>query len=188
MNRWSNTRAEILQQLERSEVAAASLVAGMSAEQANWRPNPGSWSIWQCLDHLARINRVYCGALLEAVERAAKTGAGTSKVAPGWLSRQFINRMEPPARTRFKAPQKAIPGADGDIQVALDEFLDSHETIRRIVASWDTVDLNHVHFRNPFVSLFRFTIGTGLMIINAHDRRHIWQAQKVKEAELFPSA
>jgi len=56
------------------------------------------------------------------------------------------------------------------------------------MASWDELDFNRVRFRNPFVPLLRFTVGTGLMIINAHDRRHLWQAQRVKEFEGYPAA
>src|SRR5882724_5817859 len=32
---------------------ASRLVVGLSEDQLNWKPAPGSWSIAQCLDHLA---------------------------------------------------------------------------------------------------------------------------------------
>jgi hypothetical protein len=34
----------------------------------------------------------------------------------------------------------------------------------------------------------RFSIATGLFVIAAHDRRHLWQAEQVKQAPGFPSA
>ena len=65
----SADRNAILEQLKQAEDAAERLLGGKSREQANWQPNQGaSWSMWQCFDHLARINRVYCQTLEAAVE------------------------------------------------------------------------------------------------------------------------
>ena len=184
----SRDRDGILQQLETSERAAAQLIAGVSHAQANWRPNSRSWSVWQCLDHLARTDRTYCQAMLEAVARAKRGAKGTCTITPGWFGRWFIASMEPPVRTKLRNPKKITPGTDGDAQAVLIDFLDSHSELRRVVASWERLDFNRVRFRNPFLPLLRFTVGTGLMIINAHDRRHLWQAQRVKEFKGYPAA
>jgi hypothetical protein len=80
-----------------------------------------------------------------------------------------------------------IPSRDGDPQEALQVFLDSHAPVRRVLEFWDRVNFNRVRFKNPFVPLIRFTVGTGLMVINAHDRRHLWQAERVQQAPGFPN-
>jgi hypothetical protein len=178
----------ILEQLKQAEDAAERLLNGMSRQQANWQPNSGrSWSIWQCLDHLARINGIYCQALLAAVENPREIRESSPKaVVPGWFGRWFIQKMEPPVRARFKAPAKAIPTEGGAPQEALQAFLESHRLVRRVLEFWDKVNFNRVRFRNPFVPVIRFTVGTGLMVINAHDRRHLWQAEHIKNAPDFP--
>jgi hypothetical protein len=66
--------------------------------------------MWQCFDHLARINRVYCQALLAAVENSRETPESTPQMfMPGWFSRWFTRSMGLPVRARFKAPAKVIP-------------------------------------------------------------------------------
>jgi hypothetical protein len=183
-----NDRDGVLRQLESSEQAAAQLIAGVSRRQMNWQPNGGaSWSIWQCLDHLARTNRVYCQSMLEAIAHAKKGGPGTGAITPGWFGRWFIASQEPPVRTRQRTVGKLTPGTEGDGQTALRGLVDSHSEARQVMASWGQLDFNSVGFKNPFVPVLRFTIGTGLMIINAHDRRHLWQAQRVKESEGYPA-
>jgi len=183
----SENRDAILQQLQSSEEAAARLIAGVSRAQMNWQPDRGgSWSIWQCLDHLARTNRIYCESMLEAIAHPRQKRKGTSAITPGWFGRWYIAKMEPPVRTRFKTVKKVTPGTEGDGPVALRDFVDSHAEARRVMASWEQVDLNHVRFRNPFVPVLRFTVGTGLMIVNAHDRRHFSQAERVKESDGYP--
>jgi len=184
----SEDRAAILQQLKNAEEAATLLFARLSRAQANWQPSRGSWSIWQCLNHLTRTNHVYCQAMLEGITRSRQGVGGTAEIEPGWFGRWFIGKMEPPARTRYKAMKKAIPATNGDPQEALRAFVDSHAEVRRVVEYWGQVDFNHVRFQNPFVAVLRFTVGTGLMVINAHDRRHLWQAKRVEEAEGFPAA
>jgi DinB superfamily len=184
----SANRNSILEQLKQAEDAAERLLNGKSREQANWQPNQGtSWSMWQCFDHLARINRVYCQALLAAVENPRATRGGSPQtVVPGWFARWFIKSMEPPVSKRFKAPAEVIPTEAGNPQEALQAFLESHAPVRRVLDFWDRVNFDRVRFKNPFVPVIRFTVGTGLMVINAHDRRHLWQAQRVQDAPGFP--
>jgi hypothetical protein len=88
----------------------------------------------------------------------------------------------------MKAPGKAVPVEAGDPVEAVAEFVGSHEPVRGVIQASSQLDLNRVRFKNPFVPLIRFTIGTGLLIINAHDRRHLWQAARVREAPGFPSS
>jgi DinB superfamily len=179
----SEGRDAILQQLENSEQA------GVSHGQANWQPNSGrSWSIWQCLDHLVRTNRTYCQSMQKAIERTGQRVTGTIAITPGWFGRWFIAKMEPPVQTAFRAVKKVTPGAEGDPHAALRDFVDSHTEARHIVSWWERADFNRIRFQNPFVPFLRFTVGTGLMIINAHDRRHLWQAGHVKQFEGYPAA
>jgi hypothetical protein len=184
----SADRNSILEQLKQAEDAAERLLGAKSREQANWQPNQGtSWSMWQCFDHLARINRVYCQALEAAVEHPRATREGTpQRVEPGLLASWFIEGMEPPVRIRFKALAKVTPTEGGDPRDALQAYFKSHALVRHVLEFWDSVNFNRVRFKNPFVPLLRFTVGTGLMVINAHDRRHLWQAERVQDAPGFP--
>jgi hypothetical protein len=178
----------ILSDLRSSEERAATIAAGISDAQANWRPTGGrSWSIVQCLSHLARTNRLYAAAMHEAASRpGVQSPAQSSGIIPGWFSAWFLREMEPPVRTRMKARSKVLPLTLGDPNEAVAEFIASHEAIRVVVASCSKIDLNRVRFKNPFVPLLRFTVGTGLLVVNAHDRRHLWQAERAKAAQDFP--
>jgi hypothetical protein len=47
-------------------------------------------------------------------------------------------------------------------------------------------DVNRIRFRNPFIPVLRFTVGTGLEILSNHQRRHLLQAERVRESLEFP--
>ncbi len=68
------------------------------------------------------------------------------------------------------------------------EFVRFHSHVRAAIASMADVDLNAATFPNPFVpgGLVRMRVGTALRVVAAHERRHLWQAWRVREAEAFP--
>jgi hypothetical protein len=182
--------SRVLNDLAAAEQQASETVAGLSYAQANWRPNGGrSWSIVQCFSHLARLNRVYAAAMYEAASRAdANSISPSTQISAGWLGAWFIGSMEPPVRTKMKSPRKTVPVQHSDPVDAVAEFVESHEPVRGVIEASSLLNLNRVRFKNPFVPLLRFTIGTGLLIINAHDRRHLWQAVRIKQAPGFPAS
>ena len=185
------TRESILQQMLDSEESAKQLIAGVSDNQGNWQPVAGrSWSIWQCIEHLSLTNRVYAQALSKGLAdaRASERTATGQEIKPGWFGRWFLSKIEPPVGLGVKTKPGATPAEKGDLEGALGRFVESHKALREIVESWDSIDLNRVRYPNPFIPVVKFTVGTGLLIANAHDRRHLWQAQRVKEAPGYPKA
>jgi DinB superfamily len=188
MPRLSENRESVLRQLQMSEYEAAQLIQGVSRDQGNWQPVAGkSWSIWQCLDHLALTNRLYSHTISECVSKhIGDQPVPTTEIRPGWFGRWFISQLEPPVRLRFKTLPKITPAVNGDLEEVLKHFVESHEETREVLKLWDRVDFNNLRFRSPFASLLTFSAGTGLLIITAHDRRHLWQAQRVKEAPGYP--
>lgn len=84
-------------QLDAAEHEAQELVAGLAEEQATWQPEAGSWSIAECLDHLATSNRVYPRAMQEPANRARARGRHRYRpVKPGLIGQLFVRMLEPP--------------------------------------------------------------------------------------------
>jgi len=178
----------VLSDLDDADEKARSIVAGISDEQASWQPRESAWSISQCLDHLGRTNVAYAEALRAAISdsKPAHHPFTDYRIQPGWLSRMFIRLLEPPPKGKGRAPKKIQPAAYAKKDEALGSFLRSQDEVRGVVRQGATFDLNRIRFRNPFVGSVRFTVGAGLLIVAAHDRRHLWQAEQVRRADGFP--
>lgn len=174
----------IIDELDRTDQQARELVSSLSEAQLNWQPDGGTgWSVAQCLEHLAQSTALYTPALLAAVRKAKTSPAHTRKpIRPGWLGRLFIRELEPPPKRKIKAQKKVMPAAHLDGAEVLKAFLAAHTQVRALVEEAQELDLNRIRFRNPFLRLLPWTVGTGLMVIGAHDRRHLWQAQQVLKA------
>jgi DinB family protein len=176
--------ARVLSDLDAADAEARRLVASLDETQLHWQPNAGAgWSVAQCLDHLARINAIYIATLRGALQRTKPGSAPRGgPIQPGWFGRWFIAQMEPPVRRKLKAPKKAVPGPARTGPELLSAFIAAHDQVRALVHDSRELDLNKIRFTNPFISIIHFTVGTGLMVIGAHDRRHLWQAKQVCEA------
>jgi hypothetical protein len=96
--------------------------------------------------------------------------------------------MEPPVKRRMRAPRKGKPLPMKERRAILDAYRAGHDLIRGLIADARDIDVNRARFPNPFVPLIRFSVATGLFVIAAHDRRHLWQAEQVKQAPGFPKA
>jgi DinB superfamily len=164
---------------------AQRLVAGLDENLGDWRASPGSWSVAQCLDHLATANRIYLRAMQPDAERARRDGRRRRAPArPGLIGRWFVRTLEPPVAPRFrmKAPRTIQPRASPALADALRAFLASHGELGAFLQQYGDIDLAGVPFPNPFVRGVRFSLATGLHVIAAHERRHLWQAWQVRRA------
>jgi hypothetical protein len=179
---------EILADIQASDRAADTLVAGLSDDQLHWQPDGGkAWSIAQCLEHLATMNVVYGNAVRSGLELARTKGwARRSAARPGFFGAMFARSMEPPVRRRLRAPRQTTPSSGLPRQEVLRRYHDAHASIFDIIRDAASFDVNRATFRNPFISLVRVKVSTGLRVIAAHDRRHLWQAEQVRLRPDFP--
>ncbi|HYD51753.1 MAG TPA: DinB family protein [Gemmatimonadaceae bacterium] len=171
---------ELERQLAAVEAEARALVRALDAETGTRRPCAGGWSVAECLDHLAVANRVYLGAMREPAARARRAGRMRRRPAmPGLLGGLFVRSLEPPARHRSRAPRNIVPRVGPALADAFDAFLDAHAAVGAFLRENADLDLASIRFPNPLVRGIRFSLATGLHVIAAHERRHLWQARKV---------
>ena len=97
-----NDLAVLITEIDANLSHAESVAHGLTHQQFNWSPDPGRWSIGQCLDHLNTVDGRDLGPLRAAIEvgRSRKlTRAGPFTY--GFLSRKFVASMEPPVKRKF---------------------------------------------------------------------------------------
>jgi DinB superfamily len=171
--------------LDAAERDARALVAGLTEAQGAWRAEAGSWSVAECIDHLATGNRVYLAAMQPAAARAHREGRRRRGPAqPGLVGGWFVRFLEPPVKAAFrtKAPQTIRPRTAPALNDAITMFLASQNEVRTFLRTYADIDLAGVRFPNPFIRGVRFSLATGLHVIEAHERRHLWQAWRVRHA------
>ena len=187
MTRRDSLPAELqrlLDAVDACERDAEALVADLTEHEVNWQERPGaSWSVGQCLDHLAVTNGFYIASFVPLVEQARTASPGPFRgLQPTAIGRWFVRFLEPPVKTRSKAPKQVVPRSSFQREGLVEAFKASHDPYRSLVRACADVDVNRIKGANPFQKLIRMRVSTVLQIIPAHDRRHLWQAANVKRA------
>jgi|SRR5687768_4716929 len=180
---------KLLSEIEDADRVAESLSAGLSEHQFHWQPDGGrSWGVAQCLEHLSTINVLYGGAVQSGIELARRNGwQRAGPLTPGFFGRKVIASQEPPVKRRVGAPSKVRPGSQLTRAQILQRYHAAHERVKQAIREAATIDANRATFPNPFLGILRVKVATGLYVIAAHDRRHLWQAEQVIARPDFPN-
>jgi hypothetical protein len=181
-----STFPELLAALDACSAQASRIAEPLSEEQFRWQPSPKAWSVGHCIVHLAEANRVYLEAMRPAAANGKPRRDGGNTLEPGFAGRWFVREMEPPPKRRMPAPSKIVPRLSRLKADVVAEFLTSQSAVRDFAVACETLDVNHTRFVNPFIGIIRFSLATGLLVIPAHERRHLWQAENVVRAAGFP--
>jgi DinB superfamily len=178
--------------MEANVATAEGVTSGLSHEQFNWRPEPGRWSIAQCLSHLNIVNSVDLNSLAQVIADGRARGiTGEGPFRYGFLSDKFVASQDLPIKTKFKAPKNFIPPADADTEKTLAEYHRIASELRRLVLAGDGLDLARLKTRlsalpAPLRAIFKMPIGARFTLMVNHDRRHLWQAGEVRKHPMFP--
>lgn len=171
----------------RAEIAAVDdeatrLCEGLTEEQLRWRPQPGKWSIAENIAHLNMTTQTYLPGIQRCLQTARErrmTGSGAFDL--GFTGKLFVRYLEPPFRVKTKAPKAIRPVLQGPATEALPQFLRGQEVFRRVVDSAEGLDLGRVVFVSQFASILRMKLMAAFATVTAHDRRHLWIIQRIRE-------
>jgi len=174
---------KLLDELDAADRDAKAVADGLDEQHGTWSPSPGAWSVAECLDHLAVSNRVYLVQLVAGAARGRAQGRLRRRPAlPGFVGAWFARYLEPPANVKTKNPRITTPRRSPPLADSLEAFLESQAGFRDFIRTNADLDLASIRFVNPFIRGVRFSLATGLHVIAAHDRRHLWQAWNVRRA------
>jgi hypothetical protein len=176
-------RAQLTALDERAHI----LLAHLTPAQLCWRPAEGSWSIGECLLHVALTNRGMLPGIDAAIERARKRGLrGEGPFRHGWPGSWLVKTLEPPVSRKMKTAPWAVPRAAGSADSIEKDFHASHAEVIERMRRAQGYHLGKVKVKSPFMPLLRYTLGQAFAIIAAHGRRHMWQAEQVRGNPAFP--
>lgn len=68
----------------------------------------------------------------------------------------------------------------------LPRFLALQDRLLKRLGRAEGLDLAGIRLSSPFFSFLRMDLGTAFAVVAAHQRRHLWQAERVAEEEGFP--
>ena len=99
------------------------------------------------------------------------------------IARSF--RIDPPARLKIKAPTSFQPAqrSRSEIMAAFRAY--QVQFVDRLRQA-SGLDLRRAKVHSPTSTWIRMSLNSGFALMCAHERRHLWQAQRVIAAAGFP--
>ncbi|MBA2339980.1 MAG: DinB family protein [Pyrinomonadaceae bacterium] len=175
-------------EIEAIKQKAQDLIAGLNDRQFNWQPDAGVWSIAECLTHLNVTNNQYLPVIKNAIERGRASGLyGRAPFHHGFLGNWFVRLMEPPPKRKFKAPKVFTPPRGETLESVTPEFMRIQNEISTCIRRANGSHLAKIKIASPASKLLRLSLGQSFALLGAHERRHLWQAQQVKNHPSFPA-
>ncbi len=169
--------AELRQQLNACSASAEKLIASISENKVNLRAIDGAWSIAECVAHLTSTTAVYLPIMNSALKDAP---AGDGPYKMDWRGGMLKWILEPPYRTKVKTIPSLEPIVN-DPRRVLPDFLASQQEFLNAMQMWNGRALDKVFISSLFNQRLRYNIYSLFNVVAAHQRRHLWQAQRVKE-------
>lgn len=168
---------------------AVGLMSGLSDAQFNWSPGPGRWSMAGCFDHL---NKSAQGVFIPKIDGAIATARARHLTSGGPFSysafeRWAIRTNDAPAKMKFKAPKAMQPPPHLDLDQVRAEFLKWQDELSTRLRGADGLDLRRAKEVFPFWPL-KWSLGSLILMMIAHERRHVWQAREVRQNPSFPAS
>jgi DinB superfamily len=187
MSGWAARLEECLGQVEASKSWFHDRVLPLSIAQLKWRPDPASWSIVECLDHLNLTIGLYLPKIDKAIQKGIRPNAGDPVSTTDQCEINAVRLIEPPADVAEAAPAPLEPAAAVDLDWLVDRFHLMRDRYVDALRRTMNLDLAHVRIVQPLHPFLR-TLGGTLAFLAAHERRHIWQAEEVRNKSKFPRA
>ena len=176
-------RARTLDELETQftafETQAQALVASTGAELCSTPPTAGSWSAAKCLQHLNISADAYFPVWQQIIANAGPRKAEMNAPYRTDLWRRLLSWiLEPPPRIRSKTPNRFEPVASETVESVLSGFLERQQRILATLHRCRGRAIDQVRMASPVDPRIRYSIWSSFLIVSAHERRHLWQAEQ----------
>jgi uncharacterized damage-inducible protein DinB len=161
-------RAEIVRRLEESRDVLLAAVEGISDQEAAVRRTPERWSVAECVEHVAVVERRMLAMIrrhFTLLDAPVETREREGKLLHVGSSR----------KRRFEAPPSAQPTGSKLLSAALQDFMEARRASLAYI-SQTTDDLRARTVEHPVAGTI--TAQECLMLLVAHPARH---AEQIRE-------
>jgi len=154
-------------------------VKGLSKEQLNFKPSAESWSVAECVEHIA----ISENNLFGFCQMGLKEAADPSKRSEVKMTDEAIVKMIADRTNKVKTSEAFVPsGKFGTFEATLNEFVTKRDAnINYIKTTSD--DLRNHYNDFPFGKVDTYQT---ILFMAAHSRRHTLQIEEVMANANFP--
>jgi uncharacterized damage-inducible protein DinB len=174
-------RAYAINSLKTTQANLHQSLEGLSAAQLTYKPTPDRWSIDECVEHIALIEK----GIFRAIQTSLQLPSEPDKRASIKVSDVDVVKAVRSRAVTLPAPTPFVPtGRFSSTDAALQAF-DEQRTA--VIAFTQNVqeDLRTHYFQH--IALGTLDVFQAILLMAAHSERHRKQIEEVKATAGFPS-
>jgi hypothetical protein len=167
--------------IKEARLRAQFLVTDLPPDQFTKQPEPGKWSVAECVLHLNTTAEIVQSLMEKAIAEGKRNNrVGRGPFGIGFKGRLLVWIAEPPPKFRIRAPRNVRPPATIENPLKLlPDFLKAQDEWERLIRESAGLDLAKIMV-GPRFSAFRMRLAGVVPWMMAHQRRHLLQAENVK--------
>lgn len=170
------------EQLQAALTRAERLVHEHPESRLGARPAKGGWCAVECLAHLTITSRTFLPLLAKAMADGAPRAADSARFGVGLLGRMLMWTLEPPYRMKIKTPPAFRPEEVQTGVLALVDFQRAQRELLQALERANGLALDKIMLVSPFDARVSYNLLASFLIVAAHQRRHLWQAERALRA------
>ena len=175
--------AEISSQLQSNSLQVVEIFSGLHAHQLNLRLESYSWSIAECIVHLNLFSDAFVPAIRQSCEYArAEEWFSDGPFKMDVMGRLLRYALEPPSRWKAVTTLEFEPTFIEPLEQVVPTFVEFQSQLIQLVDIASGLDLNRIKIASPVSNHIRYNLYSCFLIIAAHQRRHLWQADETRSA------
>ncbi len=157
------------------------LAARIDDQRLRRRPDAGGWCAAECLEHLSVTMEVYQKRIREAMYKG-KLRPARRKEKVSLIGRIVARVLEPPVGRKLSAPGEFAPQNVPERAALLRRFEQTHRAMIQLIEETDAIDRGRVKVPATGSERMRLPLLDIFAVLAAHDRRHLWQAERAAGA------
>ncbi len=176
----SEERKKALNHLKKTQNELTSLVNRLSDSQVNFKPDENTWSIAECLEHIAISEKNLIGMIQNGLQGESDPSKRSEVAMSDEQIIGLITSREQKVKTRKEfEPTNSFGGFQGTVKA----FKERRKSNMKFVKSTDE-DLRNHYLQFPFGLIDTYQ---GILFMSGHTQRHTDQIKEIMESENFPS-
>lgn len=148
--------------------------------QLNWKENPDTWSIGECLEHLMITNKLYFKQFDQVLNHQQKTFWERLPFLANFFGGLLLKSLTPKPTNKIKAPSIFKPSQSKVSPQIVQDFIQHNQ---KVIEYFQQLQLKNPQtiITSPAASFVTLRLGTAMQILTNHEERHLFQAQQIKE-------
>ncbi|MCZ6694651.1 MAG: DinB family protein [Bacteroidetes bacterium] len=174
-------RKKAIDHLKSSQTDLLRTVKGLSEDQLNFKSSEESWSIAECMEHLAISETALFGLAQQSLQEEADPSKRSGLPFSDDQVLALITDRSQKVKTQAPFEPK---GNFGSYQGSVDEFKTKRKSNIKYVKS-TTDDLRNHYFEFPFGLVDSYQV---VLFMSGHSVRHTKQIKEIMAQESFPKS